>query len=73
MAALISTSHQDLLARLIVVNVRNDAVTITVSELNRERLECVPLRHVVLNAMLELCRCEITSADSLKFIVCEGC
>lgn len=72
-ATLIPTSHQDLFACLIVVNVSDHAVTVTVRKLDWEGLESVSLRHIVLDTMLELCCCEVTSADSLEFIVCKSC
>ena len=72
MTTLISTSHQDLFACLIVVNVRDHAVAVTVRKLDWEGLESVTLRHIVFDTVLELCCCEVTSADSLEFIVCKS-
>lgn len=51
------------------MDVSNDSVAVTVGELNRESLESMALRHVVLYTLLEFSRCEVASANSFKFIV----
>ena len=70
--ALVSAGRQDLLSHLVAVDVRDDAVTVAVGELDRERLKDVAFRDVVFDAMLELHCSEVASPDSLEFIVCEG-
>ena len=50
------------------MDVSNDSVAVTVGELNRESLESMALRHVVLYTLLEFSRCEVASANSFKFI-----
>ena len=66
---LISTCHNNLSADLVVVNMCDDTITITVCKLDWECLECMPLRHVVLNPMLELCCGKVTSTDTLKLVI----
>ena len=68
-AALVSARCQYFLAYGAAVDVSDDTIAVAMCELDRERLESVTLRHIVLDTVLELHSCEVTSADSLKFVV----
>lgn len=72
-SALVSPRTNNLLAHLVAVDVSDDAVTVTVSELDREGLEGVTLRHVVLNAVLEFHGGEVSAPDSLEFVIGKRC
>ena len=73
MTTLVTSGCQNLLAHVIAIDMRDDAIAIRVRELDWERLESVPLWHVVFDAVLELHGGEISSTDSLKFVVCKRC
>lgn len=55
------------------MDMRNYAITVTVSELDRESLKCVSFGHVVFDTVLELCGCEVTPADPLELIIGKRC
>ena len=68
-AALVSARCQYFLAYGAAMDVSDDTIAVAMCELDRERLESVTLGHIVLDTVLELHSCEVTSADSLKFVV----
>ena len=70
--ALVTSRHNDILTRLVTIDVGDDPIAITVGELNGECFERVSLRHVVLNAVLELSGCKVTATNTLEFVVCES-
>ena len=72
MAALITSSCQDLLSNRVAIHVRDDSITVSVRELDRECLKGVAFRHIIFDSVLELNCSKVTSADSLKLIVRKG-
>ena len=68
-AALVSTRCQYFLAYGTAVDVSDDTIAVAMCELDGERLESMTLGHIVLDTVLELHSCEVTSADPLKFVV----
>ena len=55
------------------MDVSYDAVTIAMGELNRERFESVAFWYIVLNTMLELGRCKVTTSDPLELVISKSC
>jgi len=68
-ATLISSRRDHLLTDWAPIDMSNDSITITVSELDGESLEGVSLWHIIFYTVLELHRREVTSTDPFKFVV----
>ena len=68
-SALVAPGAEDLLTHLVTIDVSDDSVAITVSELDRERLKGVTFRDVVLDSMLEFNSSKVTSTDTFEFVV----
>ena len=71
-ATLISPGHNNFFAYWVTVYVRDDTITVTMSELDRERFKNVTFGHIILNSVLEFDCCEISSSDPFEFVVCKG-
>lgn len=69
---LVATCSEYILANLIAINVMHHSFSVEVSELHRERLERVALRHMIFDARLEFFVGKGNSSDSLEFVVGQG-
>ena len=67
--ALVTSCCDDIFTRLVTVDVSDDPVAVTMSELNGECFEGVAFRNVILDSVLELDGRKVTAANTLEFIV----
>jgi len=66
---LVPLGKEDLLACFIGVDVLDHPVRVKVDELDRERLKCVTLGYIVLNALLKFLLCESMTTDPFELVV----
>lgn len=69
---LVSLGEQDVLPVLVAVNMVHHLLCVEVGKLHWKGFECVTLRHVILNALLEFFISKGAPTDSFLFIINEG-
>ena len=73
MADLISSHENHFPAYWTSIDVRHHPIRLKMHKLDRESFELMTVGDIVLDALLELLRCEIASTNPLIFIVGESC
>lgn len=72
MLDLISSRYKYIFANFIAIKVMHHAFSVKVSELYRERFECVAVGYMILDSLLKLIIGESHSTHSLYLVVCES-
>lgn len=69
MLGLVTSRHENFDTNFVLVDVRDHAISLKMSELNWECFECVAFRYIVLDTMLELFSCERTATYALILVI----
>ena len=72
MLCLVTSRHENFDTDFVLVDVRDHAIGLKMSELNWECFECVAFRYIVLDTMLELFSCKRPATYALILIIRES-